>query len=124
MNSPAATGADMTSASSHFCHWTLPVRRSNAARTWLAPGGAGLPPDVPWDGYDVKTLPPAMVGELVSGSPSHQDQSCLPVAASTANTVHDSVLNTQTCWSHTGLDGPSSSMSMDQTGFPVLASNA
>src|SRR5215467_13180717 len=120
--SPTATGADITSLSSHFCHRTLPVRSSNAASTWVAPGGAGLLPAAPRDGYEVKTLSPAMVGELVSGSPSHQDQSCLPVAASTENTVHDSVLNTHTPWSHTGLEGPSSSMSIDQTGFPVLAS--
>src|SRR5262249_18626721 len=119
-----ATGADITSLSSHFCHSTLPVVRSKAPSTWVAPGGCCLPSAVPCAGYEVKTRPPAMVGELVSGSPSHHDHSCLPVAASTEKTVQDSVLNTHTPWSHTGLEGPSSSMSIDHSALPVLASNA
>src|SRR5882762_9724294 len=93
-NSPEATGADMTSLSIHRCQRTAPVFRSNAARTWLAPGGRAALPDACPAGYEVNNLPPAMVGAQVSGSPSHHDQSIFPVCASTPKTVHDSVLKT------------------------------
>src|SRR5687768_4804755 len=114
----------MTSESSHFCHRILPVRRSKAASAWLAPAGRGLPPDTPAAGYEVNTTPSAMVGELVSGSPSQYDHRCSPVSASTANTVHDSVLNTQTPSAQTVDDGPSSSRLIAQAGLPLVASNA
>ena len=47
----------------------LPVWRSNAASTWLAVGGRVLPRVAAPAGYDVNTRPPAIVGELVCGSP-------------------------------------------------------
>src|SRR5882724_3255217 len=97
MNSSTATGADITSAGSHICHSTLPDPRSNAASAWLAPGGAGFSGSALWVcGYDANTRLPAIVGALVSGSPSQYDHSCLPVLASIAKIVHDSVLITQT----------------------------
>src|SRR5215468_10203593 len=113
----------ITSLSSQTCHWTLPVRRSNAASAWLAPGGSGLP-SVAVVGYDANARPAAIVGALVSGSPSQYDHSCLPVRASIAKIVHDSVLSTHTPSSHAGLDGPSSCRSMPHSGLPVPASYA
>src|SRR5262245_1870978 len=100
------TGDDITSLSSHFCHLIAPVFRSIAMSAWVAPGGRGLSPSTPPAGYEVNTRPPPMVGALVSGSPSHHDHSCSPLCASTANTVHDSVLNTQTRSAHAAVDGP------------------
>src|SRR4051812_44786471 len=82
---PAATGADFTSLSIQRCHRMLPVFSSRQASTCEA-GGALAPR--PAAGYDVKTLPPAIVGVLVSGSPRKYDQRCLPVAASSAKIVH------------------------------------
>jgi len=49
-----------------------------------------------------------MVGALVSGSPSQYAQPSLPVLASTAKIVHDSVLMTHWPSSQAELDGPSS----------------
>src|SRR5262245_3151900 len=138
-----ATGALITSLSSHRCQRILPVFRSSAASTCehggpaFAPAGlaggfaacAGrllarpgpiCPP--PAAGYEVNTIPLATVGVLVSGSPSQCDHRCLPVSASTAKMVQLSVLNTITPSSPTAALGPSSSMSMAQTRPPVAAS--
>src|ERR1043166_1305041 len=76
----------------------------------------------PLAGYDVNTLPLAIVGVLVSGSPRKCDQSCLPVLASRAKMVHDSVLNTTVSSSQTAEVGPSSSSVMPHSSFPVMAS--
>src|SRR5687768_7027829 len=113
----------MTSLSSQRCHLMAPVCRSSAISAWVAPGGR-LPPSTWVTGYDVNTIPPATVGALVSGSPSHHDQRCSPVRASTVNTVHDSVLKTHTPSAHALVDGPSSSRLMPHVGRPVAASNA
>src|ERR1041384_4459837 len=90
-SSPTATGADITSLSSQSCHSTLPVLRSNAASAWLALGGRSLPL-VAVCGYDAGGGPGACVGALGRGARSQYDHSCLPVRASIAKIVHDSVL--------------------------------
>jgi hypothetical protein len=79
---------------------------------------------VPPAGYDENTRSPAIVGELVSGSPSHHDHRCSPVSASTAKMVHDSVLNTQVPREQAALDGPSSSSPTLHAGLPVVDVNA
>src|SRR4051812_36817413 len=75
-NSPTATGAEITSASSQSCHSTLPVFRSKAASTCDAVGGRVLPLAAAPAGYDVNTRPLAIVGELVCGSPRNHAHFC------------------------------------------------
>src|SRR6516225_9176592 len=89
---------------------------------WFSPGSAFPRPPPPPAGYDVNTTPLAMVGVLVSGSPSQCDQSCLPVLESTAKRVQLSVLNTVTPSSQTAALGPSSSRSIAHTSPPLAAS--
>src|SRR5207237_4529897 len=84
-------------------------------------GAAAWPPR-PAAGYEVYTLPLQIVGVLVSGSPRKLDQRCLPVLASSAKMVHDSVLKITISSAHTAEVGPSSSRSTPQMTLPVRAS--
>src|SRR5213075_718911 len=113
----------MTSASSHTCHSGLPLCRSNDASTCVAVGGFAFCDDaVAPAGYDVNTRPFATAGALVCGSPRNHAHFTAPVCASTANVVHDSVLNTQTPCSHALADGPSSLSANANPPAPVFAS--
>src|SRR5262249_19003811 len=85
---------------------------------WFSPP----PPPPPFAGYDVNTLPPAIVGVLVSGSPRKYDHRFLPVLASRAKMVHDSVLKTMMSSPHTAEVGPSSSRFIPHSNFPLTAS--
>ena len=90
----------------------------------MASGGLGLLPSTAPAGYDVNTRPFAIAGELVCGSPRNHAHLPLPVFASTANTVHDSVLNTHVPSAHALDDGPSSLSAKPQLDCPVCASSA
>ena len=88
-------------AATGSCRSTARTRRARASRR---AGAACRRPSLP-AGYAANTRLPAIVGALVSGSPSQYDHSSLPLSAAIAKIVHDSVLTTQTSRSHAGSTG-------------------